>query len=539
MGSKTKIVILGGGFAGCFTAKYLEKKLKKHPEIEISLINHENYFVFQPLLPEVVAGSISFNQILNPIRRLLPETNFYASDVESIDLDKKHVTITVGKGRHHRQLEYDHLVVALGTIVNLSALPGMAEHSIPMKNLGDAFYLRNHVIGCLEEADFEPDPELKAALCTFVVVGGGFSGVETIAELQEMVHKVLKLYKNIHHDEVRFILVHSRERILPEVVPGLADYAQKKLAARGIEFKLKVRCKAATADSVILNNEEEIMSKTIICTIGNAPNPMVSTLNCKKERGKVFAEPTLKLVDRDNVWALGDCAWVLNQETGEPYEPTAQNAIRQAACLAENIISSIENKPLKPFIFGGLGKLASIGNRSAVAEVMGMKISGFIAWIFWRAVYLMKLPGWERRIRVLLDWNLDLIFPRSVTQLKVFRTEKINQEHYEEGQNIVEQGEIGDKFYIIVEGEVEVIREQDSGEKVKLTNLKSGEYFGEVALLQDVPRTATVRTTKPTDVLCLGRGDFAAVAEHFSVLKASVQQTLQERTGNDSSPQTE
>ncbi len=529
MKPNTRIVVLGGGFGGAFTALRLRDRCKGDSSVEISLVNRENYFVFQPMLPEVAAGSIEPSQIANPLRRMLKGVTFFASDVASIDVKAKEVAIYAGEGKHVRKLPYDHMVVALGTIVDLSSLPGLSEHSLALKNIGDAFYLRNHVIGCLEQADIEDDDSHKRALTTFVVVGGGFSGVETIGELQEMVTLVLPHYRNLRREDVRFALVHSQDRILPEVVPGLGAYAAEELRSRGIEILLDVKCKAATAEHVFLSNGVAIPTRTLISTVGNAPNPLLKTLPCRTERGRLVTEATLKVPGYEGLWALGDCAAVPSPD-GMPYAPTAQNAIRQAVVCADNIVAAVRGiGKAKPFVFNALGKLASLGGRSAVAEILGVKVKGFLAWWLWRTIYLMKLPGFERRIRVALDWTLDLIFQRNIVQLKVFRTEKVDRAHYERGEAIITQGEIGDRFYIIEKGKVEVARVSSGGPEVRLATLGPGEYFGEVALMRDLARTATVRALEPTDVISLGRGDFAAFAQNLSLLKSSFEETLGQR----------
>jgi len=526
--TQTRIVVLGGGFGGAFAAKRLHDRIGRVPGVEISLVNRENYFVFQPMLPEVAAGSIEPSQIANPLRRMLPGVRFYASDVASIDVAKREVAIYAGEGRHLRALPYDHLVVALGTIVDLSSLPGLSEHSLALKNIGDAFYLRNHVIGCLEQADIEDDAEHRRALSTFVVVGGGFSGVETIGELQEMVSLVLPHYRNLRREDVRFVLVHSQERILPEVVPGLGEYAAAELRSRGVEILLNQKCRAATAEHVFLSDGQAIATRTLISTVGNAPNPLLETLPCKTERGRLVAEATLKVPGFEGLWALGDCAAVPSPD-GRPYAPTAQNAIRQAVVCADNIVATLRGGTLRPFVFNALGKLASLGGRSAVAEILGIRVKGFLAWWLWRTIYLMKLPGIERRIRVALDWTLDLVFQRNIVQLKVFRTEKVDRAHYEAGEAIVTQGEIGDRFYVVKKGRVEVVREGRDGVSTVLASLGPGEYFGEVALLRDLQRTASVRAVEPTDVISLGRGDFAAFARNLSLLRSSLEETLGRR----------
>lgn len=525
---KTRIVVLGGGFGGAFAAKRLQERIGSQPGVLISLVNRENYFVFQPMLPEVAAGSIEPSQIANPLRRMLPGVGFFASDVASIDLARKQVFIFAGEGRHLRALPYDHLVLALGTVVDLSSLPGLSEHSLALKNIGDAFYLRNHVIGCLEQADIEDDEEHRRALTTFVVVGGGFSGVETIGELQEMVSLVLPHYRNLRREDVRFVLVHGQERILPEVVPGLGEYAAAELRSRGIEILLKARCRAATAEHVFLEDGQAIATRTLISTVGNAPNPLLQTLPCRTERGRLAVEPSLKVPGFDGLWALGDCAAVPSPD-GRPYAPTAQNAIRQAVVCADNIVATLQGAALQPFVFNALGKLASLGGRSAVAEILGFRIKGFLAWWLWRSLYLMKLPGIERRIRVALDWTLDLVFQRNIVQLKVFRTEKVDRAHFEAGEAIVTQGEIGDRFYILERGRVEVVRQEGGGTETVLATLGPGEYFGELALMRDLARTASVRALEPTDVISLGRGDFAAFAQNLSLLRSSFEETLSRR----------
>jgi NADH dehydrogenase len=342
-----------------------------------------------------------------------------------------------------------------------------------------------------------------------------------------MVELVLPHYRNIRREDVRFVLVHSQARILPEVVPGLGEYAAEALRARGIEIRLGARCKAATAEHVFLSDGTALATRTLISTVGNAPNPLLKTLPCPLERGRIATDATLAVPGFPGLWALGDCAAVPMAD-GTTYAPTAQNAIRQAATCADNIAAAIEGGRPRAFVFGGLGKLASLGARSAVAEILGLRVKGFPAWWLWRTIYLLKLPGLERQIRVALDWTLDLIFPRNIVQLKVFRSERVDRAHFEPGEAIVSEGELGDRFYIIEKGQVEVVR-RGAGEAARLATLGAGEYFGEVALLRDVARTATVRAVEPTDVVSIGRGDFAAFAQNLSLLRSSFEESLARR----------
>src|SRR5258708_30970872 len=374
---KTKILIIGGGFGGVYTAMTLEKLLKGDPSFEVGLISKENYMVFQPMLPEVISGSIGIVDTIAPIRRLCPKTNLYTREVEGIDLESKGVTTSAGFRRRPFELEYDHLVIAVGNITSFAGQPGLAEHALPFKYVGDALVLRNHVIHALEEADVESDRELRRALLTFVVAGGGFSGVEAVAELNDFVRRVARSFRRINPNEIRVVLLHGGSLILPELPQSLAQFAQKQLQRRGVEIRLNTRLAGATAESALLDNDERIPTKTLVSTVPAAPNPLVAGLPCKKERGRIVVNKHLEVIGYPGVWALCDCAWVVDQETWQPCPPTAQHATRQAACVATNLVATLRGTPKQAFSFQALGKLASLGHRSAVAEVFGFKISGF------------------------------------------------------------------------------------------------------------------------------------------------------------------
>src|ERR1700758_5023291 len=419
---RTRVLIIGGGFGGVFQAISLEKLLKADSGVEVGLISKENYLVFQPMLPEVISGSIGILDTIAPIRRLCPKTNLYTREVESIDLKNRTVTTSAGVRPRPSQLEYDHLVIAVGNITNFAGQPGLAEHAMPFKYLGDALVLRNHVIHALEEADIESDPELRRALLTFVVAGGGFSGVEAVAELNDFVRQGARSFRRINPAELHVVLLHAGPLILPELPESLAQFAQKLLQRRGVEIRLNTRLAGATAESAMLEGGERIPTKTLVSTVPAAPNPLVAALPCKKERGRIVVNKHLEVVDCPGVWALGDCAWVVDHNTWQPCPPTAQHATRQAACVAKNLVASLRGEPKQAFSFQALGKLASLGRRSAVAEVFGVKLSGFIAWLLWRAIYLMKLTGLDRKLRVSTDWFLDLLLPPAIVQLNIDNT---------------------------------------------------------------------------------------------------------------------
>lgn len=530
-----RVLILGGGFAGTSTAITLGKLARDRSDIEVDFVSDENYFVFQPMLPEVAAGGIEASHIVNPIRRLCPYVNFHRARVEEINLEAKTVKIIGADITKEKLLNYDHLVVCIGLIVDLKRNPGMAEHSMAMKTLGDAFYLRNAAVDRLEQADPETDPDLKQKLMTFVVVGGGFSGVETIAELNDMIKDALRYYPNLSEDELRVVLIHSRERILQELSEDLAEFTQDKLKERGVELILNARVTDASGDSVRYQHKgskeiHTINTKSIICTIGNAPHPVVSSLPIANGRGRIETDEFLRVITPikdgaekvwEGLWACGDASMVRDitklDEDGKPgvCPPTAQYAIRQGTRLGHNIWASMVGGDIAPFRFGGLGQMAVIGKLTGVAQIMGINFSGFIAFFLWRLVYWMKLPGVLPKLRVALDWGIDLFFPTDVTQLNVFRTEKVARQHFHAGAYIFHEGDIGDSFYAIEKGEVDIIKEHDDGSETLLATLKEGDSFGEIALLKKVKRTAGAKCRTPVDVISLSRSDFEALSSTF------------------------
>ena len=530
MGEQRKrIVILGGGFGGVYTAMYLEKALRRRDDFEILLINKENYFVFQPMLAEVVSGSIGILDTVSPIRRMLPKTDLHVREIESIDTVAQTIATTPGFNLQPHIIHYDHLVVALGNVTDFRGLRGLPEHAIPFKNLSDALFIRNHVIHVLEEAAIEPcDSEIRKQLLTFVVAGGGFSGVEVVAELNDFIREVITNYSQIDESEIRVVLLHAQERILPEVDEKLALYAQRILAKRGVEICLKTRLAAATAFEAVLNDGTRIPTRTLVSTVPSSPNPIVDRLNFPKEKGRLKVDGSLAVEGTNNVWAMGDCA-LLKMKDGGVCPPTAQFAIRQAKTAAHNIVASIRGGEREEFHFKELGKLGALGHRSAVAQVFGINISGFLAWFMWRTIYLMKMPGWGRRLKVASSWTLDLFLPAELVQLKLTSSQGIAHEHFEPGQVVFHQGDIGDRIYIITNGQAEVFRE-DNGDQVLLAKLSAGEFFGEMALLNQTTRNATVRSVEALDVLSIPKREFSALAASVPAMRQNLERVMLQRT---------
>ncbi|HEU0034874.1 MAG TPA: FAD-dependent oxidoreductase [Kofleriaceae bacterium] len=505
--NKQRIVILGGGFGGIYAARELERRLRD--DYEIVLVNKENHFVFQPMLPEVISGTIGITDVVSPIRRLLPRTELHVRDVEAIDLAARTITTSTGFHPHAHVLPYDHLVLALGSVTDFRGLRGLPEHAFPFKTLADAVRLRNHVIRALEEAAIEHhDPALRRRLLTFVVAGGGFSGVEVVAELHDFVRRIARSYRGIDPGELRVVLVHSGTRILPELHDNLAAFAERELRTRGVEILLGKRLIAATADAAILACGTTIATKTLVSTVPASPHPLLERLALPKTRsGRIEVDATCAVPGHPGVWALGDCA-VVPAPDGGSAPPTAQHAIRQAATLAHNLVTTIRGGTPKPFAFRGLGTMGSLGRHSAVAQVFGLRLSGFVAWFLWRTIYLMKLPGWARRIRVAAAWTLDLFLPPETVQLKLSSADGVTQEHFEPGDEVFRQGDVGDRVYLIVDGRAEVSRD---GHRVAV--LGRGDHFGEVAVLSDAGRNATIRCVEAMNVLVVSKRDYVRLAE--------------------------
>lgn len=527
---RTRILILGGGFGGVYTAMALEKRLGRDPDVEIGLVSRDNYLVFQPMLAEVISGTIGLMDTLAPIRRLCPNTNLYTRTVEGIDLDKRIVSTSSGFRPRPYQLEYDHLVMALGSITDFTGQPGLREHAFPFKYLGDALVLRNHIIHALEEADIETDPELRRALLTFVVAGGGFSGVEVAAQINDFVRKGARSFRNLTTAQIRVVLL-AGARILPELPEDLAAFAHRKLQRRGVEIRLATRLAGATADYALLQGGDKIPTKTLVSTVPAAPNPLVAGLPCKKERGRIVVTEHLEVADYPGVWAIGDCAWVPDRLTGgQPCPPTAQHATRQATACARNIAATLRGRPKRPFAFRAVGKLGGLGHHSAVAEILDVKLSGFLAWLLWRAIYLTKLPGVDRKLRVATDWLLDLFLKPDIVQLRARETPGVGREHFEAHETIFEQGDRGDRLYIIVDGEVEVVKKEPDGREAVLAVLGPGECFGEMALVSDLPRMASAHSRTSVNLLTVDRVAFGALFAALPPLRGLFQQLIEQRT---------
>ncbi len=504
---KTKIVIMGGGFAGVKCAKTLSKKLdlKKN---EIILFNKENHMVFHPLLAEVVGGSLDPDPVTTPLRQMLPHVRCRTEEVHSIDLEKQTVSYENNNFTYDK-LDYDYIVICCGSAVNLSIIPGMQDHAFPIKTVGDAIALRVQVIEQLEKAEVEEDPIVKKHLLSFIIIGGGFSGVEVAGEINDLVRGSNRFYKNIDEKDVTVTVIHGQDQILPEVSPSLRDFAQKKMEKAGVTFVLGTNASFVTNKGVGYGENRMVKGSTVVGAVGNTMPPVINRLNAEKERGRILNEPDMRIKGQTNAWAIGDCAWTINSYDNNPCPPTGQFAERQGNQTALNIIRVMKGEETKPFIFKPIGLLCSIGGNNAVAEIKGIRISGFIAWFMWRGIYLSKLPKFSKKVKVGLDWGWDIFFARDLAHTKIQQTDTVAKAHYEPGDYIFRQGENSNNFYILEKGEVEVtrIKPPDTKEEI-IAVLGENDFFGEMSLLSGTPHTANIKARSDVEVLVMGKHVF-------------------------------
>jgi NADH:ubiquinone reductase (H+-translocating) len=409
---RIRVLILGGGFGGIYAALELQKLLRRRNDVSVTIVTRDNFFLFTPMLHEVAGGDLEINAIINPLHRLLHRVDTFIGNVEAIDLAPRTVRVSHGSDGHCHELRFDHLLLALGASTNFFGLPGIAAHAITMRTINDAVALRNRLIAHLEEASSECAAGQRKPLLTFVVAGGGFAGVETMGGVNDLVRESLRFFPSLTEADVRMVLITPDDLILPELGPKLGAYAQRKLASRGVEILTRTRVWGYSNGAVTISDGRSIPACTLVWTAGNAGNPLVAALPLLNRGGRVLVNEFLEVENHPGVWALGDCALVPDPATQGFHPPTAQHALREGRAAGRNIAAAIMGAKMRPFRFSTLGQLATIGRRTGVAKILGMMFSGFIAWWLWRTIYLSKLPRLEKKVRVALDWTLDLWFAK-------------------------------------------------------------------------------------------------------------------------------
>ena len=531
-----RILILGGGFGGVYTALTLEKLLKAEldrGEVELGLVSRDNYIVFQPMLPEVISGSIGIVDTITPIRRLCPRTNLYTRTIESIDLEHRRVVAAAGFGSQQLHLEYDHLVIALGNVTTFAGQSGLAEHALPFKYLGDALVLRNHAIHVLEEADIERDPEMRRSLLTFVVAGGGFSGVEAVAELNDFVRAAAKSFRNVRPEEIRV-----RAAALGRAHPARAAGEPRGVRAAPAH---EAGRRAAPSDPPCRRHGGRG------APVGRRAHRRPARWSARCRRGPTRSwrrcavawtaagsstDAHLELPEYPGVWAVGDCALIIDAKTGRA-EP-AHGAARHAGGALrgrEHRGDPARHGPVARSRSRRWARWARSATARPSPRSSASSCPGFLAWWLWRTIYLMKLPGLDRKIRVAVDWTLDLLLPPDIVQLRTERSAGIRREHFEPGEVIFQEGDHGDWLYIVVDGEVEVLKRVPGQGDATLRRLGPGDCFGEIALLGDHIRTATTRSLTAVNVLAVDRDAFQALFSTLPPLRIFFERLIEDRMG--------
>lgn len=426
--ASSHIVILGGGFAGTTLAQRLERRLPDG--CQVTLLGQENYITYHPLLAEVVGATIMPGHVVAPIRQMIERTRFRMVNVTDIDFKKRQISYA---GEVEGNLSYDHLVLACGVSANLDIVPGMIQYALPLKTLGDALFIRNRMMARLEQAEIQEDAEVRRWLVTFIIVGGGFSGVEVAAEICDFLHARLSYYPNINPDECRIVLLHRDSRLLIDLSPKLGRFCCDTMRKHGVDVRLNTTVVRVDKRGVELASGERINGGTVVCTIGAAAHALVQKLDLPKQQERIQTLPDMSVPGFQDVWALGDCAVVTNAYGGRVSPPTAQFATRQAKQLADNLLRRLAGEPTQPFSYRPRGQMASIGRNKAVAEIFGFRLAGFAAWFLWRGVYLLKIPTFARRVKIFVEWNWEMLFPPELVHLRFTRTRQSHDTNHVAG----------------------------------------------------------------------------------------------------------
>jgi NADH dehydrogenase len=435
--TQKRILVLGGGFAGVECTRKLESYFKHNSDVRIELVSEDNFLLFTPMLPQVASGMIETRHIIIPIRTIIKKATFYEGKVKNIDPYGKRVTLYGTNEKRGISLEYDYLVIALGSQTNFFGNQAVENHAYTMKTLNDAVVLRNRIIDMLEQADNEKNPILKRSLLTFVVVGGGFAGIETAGEIHDFLFDAKKFYPNITDADIRVIVLEALPIVLPGFSEKLASFTKDKLIQRGIEIRLNTQVVTFDGSEVVVKDAvdpaktpvkestfDAIETKTLIWTAGVTPVDTIKNSMFKTDRGKVIVNETLQVPQFPEVYVIGDCSLTIDPRTNKPYPPTAQNAEGEAKIAAHNLYAEITGRQKKKIDYVSKGQMAIIGKRTAIASISGLNIHGFLAWCIWRTVYLRKIPKLNKRLRILLDWTADLFFDRDISRLKILRKDQ-------------------------------------------------------------------------------------------------------------------
>jgi NADH dehydrogenase len=529
-----RVLVLGGGHGGVATARFLKRLTRPEERIEIGIVSRETALVWHGLMPQIVSNMIKDQDALIPLRQLVPGVSVYPYEIEEIDLERRRVVLSRhtshGPERGHLEVRFDYLVLALGSVTDLSRFPGLAEHGLPAKTIGDVVHLRNHVIEMLELASVEDDPVVRREMLTFVVVGGGFAGSEICAEINGLVRDALRFYPTIDASEIRVILLsHSPEILSPPLDTPLAARARHQMEKAGVEVRLSSDLQASTATAAILGSGEHIPTRTIVPAVGVGANPLVVDLPIETQRGRIVCDEFCRVPGWPGVYAVGDDAAIPNARTGMPFPPTLTAAHAHGKTAAGNILAEIRGGPLRS-CRGDRVQIGLLTKGYGVLQAGKIHLDGLIASLIWHVTFLVFVSAWHRRLALLVDWLVSASFARDVTSVRIERTGTVLPMRFGAGEVILREGEPGSRFYMIRDGEVEVYRSApDGGEDIVISRLGPGKYFGEVALLHGGERMASVRAATDVSVVSIDRGDFKTLVTSLTPLSEAIEGVASKR----------
>lgn len=515
--SAKRVLILGGGHAGVRCARELLAN-RRPGEVDITLVSRENVEVWHGLMPQIVSGVLQAQDVLIPLREILPGVNLYTREIEAVDPVNRRAVLSLGGESDELTLAADYLVIAVGSVTDLSRFPGLTEHALQTKTIGDFIHLRNHLIDMLEAAAVTQDAAERQRRLTFVVAGAGYAGVEIASEMNDFLRASLRSYPTISPTELRVVNLDIVTRVLPSFNDALANRVVERMRQRGIELRLGVGLKEATNTAVVLSDGTKIETRSIVATVGIGTNPLLKTLPVELQRGRIPCDQYCRVAQWPGVYAIGDNAAVPDPNSGQPYGAMVMVAFGEGVVAAHNILAEIRGQPLEPCHPARFGEVALLTRRYGVAQVRGVALHGWPASLVSRGLFLSFMPTWRRRLALALHWMGSAVLPDYLTPLPISRSNAVVPMRFGAGEEIVRQGELSGRFYIITSGEVEVTEKVD-GQEHQIRRLRAGDHFGELALLGDRRRTATVRAVSDTSVLSLARQDFTALVEHLPQLQ--------------------
>jgi NADH:ubiquinone reductase (H+-translocating) len=543
---RPKVLILGGGYAAIYACKALAPAINAG-RLDATVVSRENFHVFHGFVGEMLTGRVSPSHILSPARRIFPPAKVHVAEIQKIDLKRQTVTTSRNLDGNRFELDYDHLVVCLGSIDRFEAYPGLAEHAFRLKTYEDVLRLRNHIITMFELADIEKDPTERRRLLTFFIAGGGYAGTEIAGELADLSKRLTKReYKSIDPSECRFVLVHPGPTILPELYgddgsgaaahPKLVEFGMNRMRELGVEVMTQTKVTAASPNEVSLSNGERVPTRTIISAVGTKVPPVVAALNVPKdERGRIKTDAAIRVEGFDNVWACGDNAAVrlpnsFGMDTGRTCPPVALYAMMQGGRIGKNIDLTVQGRKPRTFRFPGLGQGASVGKRSAVVELKGIEITGLPAWLIWRLLLAYFFPSWDRRLRLFTDWLIWPLVGRDIVELRTAPPGEYEVRHnvFQPGEVVAQEERTGKYIHVIVEGEVEILNKDGDLEQV-LNVLGPGDHFGtrwmssfdlEVARAKTQVRTVAMRRDQAPRLqeVLRSAGQLVAESGHFPAI---------------------